>query len=166
MNLEEINRGIITNFALYIVNKKEGIEKHALAKIMYFAEQKHLAKYGAPISSQDFIAMEYGPVPSTTLDEIKFGKDFRIDGRRVYSTSSFNDEYLSVSAIECIEESFEENINLSFTERTDKSHDNAYNSTRLNSKMSKVKIAEAGGANEYMTSQIEESNQLRSLYGV
>jgi len=34
---------------------------HKIFKILYFADQKHLANYGRPIIGDHYIAMEHGP---------------------------------------------------------------------------------------------------------
>ena len=51
--------------ALYVLNAVPGkcIGKHELFKILYFASQKQLVRYGYPMIS-DFYAFKYGPVPS------------------------------------------------------------------------------------------------------
>ncbi len=49
---------------LYICNMLGGEwDKYSLLKILYFAEQKHLVKYGRPITGDNIIAMDFGPVP-------------------------------------------------------------------------------------------------------
>ena len=49
---------------LYIINNFNGIDKLRLAKILYFANQKHIKEYGRTIINDKFIAMRHGPVPS------------------------------------------------------------------------------------------------------
>ena len=44
---------------------------HRISKVLYFADQKHLTRYGRPIVGDTFIAMENGPVPSQTYDMVK-----------------------------------------------------------------------------------------------
>lgn len=69
------NREKAINAMLHICNSLGGTwDKYSLLKILYFAEQKHLAKYGRPITGDNIVAMEYGPVPSISYDEVKYSK--------------------------------------------------------------------------------------------
>lgn len=60
---------------LYITKKlMEGgikVGLHKVFKIFYFADQKHLSRYGRPITGDHYIAMEHGPVPSRIYDMVK-----------------------------------------------------------------------------------------------
>ena len=47
------------------------INLHKLFKSLYFAEQKHLVRYGRTIVGDKYIAMKDGPVPSKIFDLIK-----------------------------------------------------------------------------------------------
>lgn len=169
---------VIVNSLLYILNKFEGrtIGKHQLFKILYFAEKKHLAKYGKPITEDVYIAMEYGPVPSESLDIINYTKNnsgsldnsiheasnlLNCVGRNVIGLSEPDTEWLSNSEMLCLDESFNENKSLSFGQLTDKSHDSAWHSTERI--MENIKIAEAGGANESMLNYIQSKDELKRL---
>lgn len=55
----------------YIASKWEDVSAFYAAKILYFAEKQHLNKYARPIVADTFVAMPYGPVPSTLYDFIK-----------------------------------------------------------------------------------------------
>ena len=56
---------------LYILNETGGIDFYHLFKIIYFAEMKHLAKWGHRILSDPLCAMDYGPVPTMLYDAVK-----------------------------------------------------------------------------------------------
>jgi uncharacterized phage-associated protein len=45
-----------------------------ILKVLYFATQKHLARYGRAIVEDDFIAMPKGPVPSWLVQRRTEGK--------------------------------------------------------------------------------------------
>ena len=57
---------------LYVLNKTSDktIGKHELFKILYFASQKRLVKYGRAMIT-DFYALQYGPVPMELYDYLK-----------------------------------------------------------------------------------------------
>lgn len=44
------------------------INKMKVLKLVYFADRYHLRKYGRMITNDNYLAMEHGPVPSTTKD--------------------------------------------------------------------------------------------------
>jgi len=57
------------------------MNKMKALKLVFFADRYHLRKYGRLVSSDNYVAMEYGPVGSTTRDvlqenEITLGKGF------------------------------------------------------------------------------------------
>ena len=56
---------------LFILKQTKTTGFHELFKILYFAEKKHIAKYGSPILGDRFVAMKYGPVPSFIFDFLK-----------------------------------------------------------------------------------------------
>lgn len=151
---------------LYIATRLEDKSMHRIFKILYFAEKDHLVKYGMPITGDDFIAMEYGPVPSYIYDEVKLGRDNKsidpsslassitFDSRNNYinSTEEADLDEFSDSDIECLDLSILENKDVSFQLRTAKSHDeawnNAFNSGTSTKKMRVSDIAKAAGADE------------------
>ena len=171
------NISVISNSLLYILQKFEDatIGKHKLFKILYFAEQKHLAKYGKSITEDTYIAMPYGPVPSLALDIVNYEDNnafpnpemqeaksmLEVNDKFVTALSPPDLEWLSVSEIKCIDESFDENCNLTFGQLTDKSHDSAWNeASRL---MDKLKIAKAGGANDGVLNYMSYKEELKNL---
>ncbi len=165
MNFSELNKNIKINAALYLLNKAKRLDRHSLFKMLYFAEQKHVVRYGNYITDDNFIAMTYGPVPSALYDFIKGGdKNFKVNGMYITSDVMANDRFLSMSAIECLEESFLENIELDFQQRYDKSHGVAYNSAPLNSKISDVEIAKEGGASDDMLDFIRDNFGVKRQY--
>ena len=144
---------------LYICHSLGGNwDKYSLLKILYFAEQKHLAIYGRPITGDNMIAMPYGPVPSISYDEVKYSKAnpeyFDIQDNVVIAIAAPNLDCLSESDIECLNESIEENKDLGFSMLRNKSHDSAYewtiNNIGQNSTIPYTKIAEAAGAENGM----------------
>ncbi len=46
------------------------LTKLKVAKMLYFADKKHLLEFGAPIIGDVYFCMEFGPVPSFALNEM------------------------------------------------------------------------------------------------
>ncbi len=170
------NISIIINSLLYILNKfkDKTTGSHQLFKILYFAEQKHLSRFGKPITNDNYIAMEYGPVPSIALDIIKCNKKgfdhkelneaanlISTKGYYVTAIQEADVDWLSISERKCLDESVEENIKLSFGQLTDKSHDSAWN--KADHSMDLLEIAKAGGANKDLLNYISSKDELKNI---
>jgi uncharacterized phage-associated protein len=56
--------------ALNFLARREGgtIDKLKALKLVYFADRYHLRRFGRPIIGDEYLAMNYGPVPSGTKD--------------------------------------------------------------------------------------------------
>jgi uncharacterized phage-associated protein len=167
MNTLEEKIEIITSAMLYVLKHLGGrTDFHKLFKILYFAEQKHLVKYGSPICEDSFHAMNNGPVPSLAYDIVKSLREGRntylpyfktIGNYTVEAVSDPDMDCLSDSEQKCLIEAIEENRNLDFQTLTRKSHDAAWGATSRNREIDIVKIAEAGGADKQMLDYIEDS---------
>jgi uncharacterized phage-associated protein len=155
------------NSALYILQRLGGrTDFHKLFKILYFADQKHLATYGTSISGDLYVAMAHGPVPSKLYDVFKGVRDsigfeeqfanlFEIQGAyNINAKQKPNLEVLSESNVECLEESIAENHALTFDQLTRKSHKSAWDAA-TNDEMNVIEIAKEGGASEEMLKYIE-----------
>lgn len=156
---------------LYICQSLGGAwDKYSLLKILYFAECKHLMKYGRPITGDSMIAMEYGPVPSFSYDNVKKtssnAKYFEVDDTVIKALVKPNMDLLAESEVECLDESIKENCGLAFGALKKKSHDAAYDEARaqggLNSTISYLSIAKAAGAGKDLLNYISEKVELNS----
>ncbi len=172
MNTTAENITITVNTLLYIIGKLGGTgDFHKVFKILYFADQKHLVRYGSAITGDRYIAMSYGPVPSMAYDIVKslrndglmaqfhdqFSPYFELVGKSGLKAKINADrDYLSESEMRCIDESIEECAHLSFRERTERSHDSAWHKAENNGEMDLVDIARAGGADSGMITYISE----------
>jgi uncharacterized phage-associated protein len=148
---------------LYICQSLGGSwDKYSLLKILYFAEKEHLANYGRPITGDNFTAMEYGPVPSISYNEVQYSKvnpdNFLIKDNVVIAKVQPDLDCLSDSDVLCLEKSINENKHLDFGSLKNKSHDNAYDWTveniGLNSTIPYMLIAKSAGANQEMLDYI------------
>lgn len=149
---------------LFILKNVKKIGKHSLAKVLYFADQKHLVRYGRPIIGDDYIKMPYGPVPSAIYDGVKRNGMYKIlegaievKGNDIYPKLEPDMDELSESDIECLGQSIDENVHLSFGELKDKSHQLAWNSAQSSNSLNIQNIAKEGGACEDMLNHICES---------
>lgn len=157
--------------ALYVLKATGGTSDfHKMFKILYFADQKHLAKYGRPITGDNYVAMKNGPVPSNIYDILKsiraetifseYAKQFLpfFDVRFNHFVSAKQEpnlEILSETDIEILDEAINENKNLTFSQLTEKSHDFAYNQAIKDDYIPLLEIAKGGGANEAMLKYIQ-----------
>lgn len=157
------------NSLLFVASQLEKADTHKTYKILYFADQKHLLKYGRPIFGDMYVKMKYGPVPSfvkNVVDEEIEGLEEVVAKYHKYHIQPLaepNLDYLSESDIECLNESIEENKHLSFNDLTNKSHDEAYNKSSWS--INYLDMARAIGADEntlkYINQQmINDSIQL------
>jgi uncharacterized phage-associated protein len=170
MYAPEEKREIIINTLLYILQRLGGTgDFHKVFKILYFADEKHLARYGTAINPDKYEVKQYGPVPSMAYEILKSlrGDGFMVElkheftpyfeltnNHTVKAIAEPDMDYLSESEVQCIDESIEENQNLGFKGRTDKSHDTAYQNADEDGYISFIEMAKVGGANDAMIDYI------------
>jgi uncharacterized phage-associated protein len=130
---------------LYILKDfPEGIDYIKLFKILYFAQQEHLVRYGRPLVAESFYALKHGPVPSFSYKafqsaegKTESGKDFedflsgfgiKSEGERVYILSSVEPdrEELSVSDMKCLDLSVMNYMAVDSFDLSELSHDTAW----------------------------------------
>ena len=77
--IEEINK--IKAVVEYILQQMdEAVDYIHLFKVMYFAQEEHLAIYGAPMMMYDtFVARKHGPVPSLTYKVLRMAEGKTVD---------------------------------------------------------------------------------------
>jgi len=171
----EIDR--LKAIVLYVLNEVPGklLGKHELFKILYFASQKRLVKYGYAMIT-DFYAFQYGAVPSELFNYLKGGNNailssISIDDEAKYIISPKEQpdmEELSKADIECLNESIRENYGLSFYELLNKSHDSAWHKAWHNQVgkrgaiMDIIDIARAAGADDRTIEYIQEELDLEA----
>jgi uncharacterized phage-associated protein len=172
----------LTELVLFILGKTGGVDFYHAFKILYFAEMKHLAKWGSGIVPDEFCALKYGPVPTQLYDAVKeLNHPRMILSEELSEVIQFagedapnvllpkreaNLKYLSKSEIEALEQSIEENESLTFGQLMRKSHDEAWeeanrrtNGTNI---ISPVSMARVLNADDAMLEYIEEQMQIES----
>ena len=173
----------LTELVLFILGKTGGVDFYHAFKILYFAEMKHLAKWGSGIVPDEFCALKYGPVPTQLYDAVK-----ELDRPRMTLSEELSEviqfagedapnvllpkreanlKFLSKSEIEALEQSLEENKSLTFGQLMRKSHDEAWdeanrrvNGTNIISPISMAKVLHADNA---MLEYIEEQMRISSV---
>jgi len=178
----KINKDKAINALLFVASKTGGeIDIHRLSKILYFADQKHLIRYGRPITRDQYVPMDKGPVPSKVYDYFKAVRSNKETPLKNYCAEYFdvenwmhfimkeqpNLEMLSESEIECLSESIIENKDLGHDELIFKSHDAAYEQARSHShsRLSFLEMAKVAGASEEMLNyiQLKQENERAEL---
>lgn len=142
--MDRYDKERLVEIVLYVLNKTGELDYYTLLKTIYFAELKHLAKWGQRITADDVCAMPYGPVLSHLLDAIKSDSHEPELSRMLKSAFKFASEDAS-------------NIMLP----QNKSHDKIWLKNYREGKGKKViatmDLAESAHASEAMKEYIKES---------
>lgn len=177
--MDRYDKERLVEIVLYVLNKTGELDYNTLLKTIYFAELKHLAKWGQRITADDVCAMPYGPVLSHLLDAIKGDSHEPELSRMLKSAFKFasedasnimlplrqaNEDYLSESEKEAIDASIQENASLSFEQLKNKSHDKIWLKNYREGKGKKViatmDLAESAHASEAMKEYIKENLEI------
>ena len=165
----------IVEAVLYILNVTKGLDYYHVFKVLYFAEREHLKLWGTKILEDDFVAMEYGPVPTKLYNAVKNNAHTKELSSLFAESVSFAQpdaghvllpkrqadlDYLSASDIECLDKSITENAYLSFNRLVSKSHDAAWRAAGLLGVINPVVMASEAGADEDMQKYVGEQIQL------
>jgi uncharacterized phage-associated protein len=120
---------------LWFAAKRPGIDFHAILKLLFFADKRHLNTWGRPIVGDRYCALPYGPVAQTTYDLLKRDPlamevlqvedlPFEVQNRyRVRPLRTPDFTKFSESDIEVLEEIWAQYGQLNFNELTRASHD-------------------------------------------
>lgn len=128
---------------LYIAERVP--DMYAALKVLYFADKKHLEKYGRLLCGDSYVAMRHGPVPSGVYDLIKFARGdgfcasdypisdyFTMEGTTIVPSRTSNLALLSQSDIECLDFAIREYSDRPFAELQQLSHDRAWSASDEN----------------------------------
>lgn len=129
---------------LYIAAKLDSPTIHEVLKIRYFADKVHLAEYGFLASGDEYVAMKYGPVASNTYNLLKAARGdqsawlhpsfFAVvkgalqvaPNHSLICLRNPDLSQLSMADVECLDAAIEYYGNMNFRERTQLSHDAAW----------------------------------------
>lgn len=107
---QEFNLDKALAVVLYLAMRTPRPSFMSIAKLMYFGDKTHLERYGRIISSDRYVAMQHGPVPSNTYNLLRDSEIYSPHGFKVV------DDYfieaidppdlgeLSGSEVECLDE--------------------------------------------------------------
>jgi uncharacterized phage-associated protein len=140
---------------LYVARSLPERSQYWVLKAIYFADKRHLQRYGRFIFGEDYVAMEQGPVPSGAYDLVKaarglnpwcqepegVGSAFSMRGNYIIPLRDPDLDVFSKSDLECLDEAIEEVRPLSFGELKARSHDAAHEGSDENAFISVESIA-------------------------
>lgn len=168
---------------LYIIQSfPDGVDYIKLFKILYFAQQDHLVKYGKVIVDESFRAVKHGPVPTYTYKALQIAegkplegdfKDFllgiEVRDKKVYASMSPDMDYISGANKKCLEDAIEKYKDADPYDLSDMSHDSAWeeaNRRMLDDPQKNfitiIDIARAGKASETMVNYIREKQLVKN----
>jgi uncharacterized phage-associated protein len=109
------------------------------SKILYFADKRHLLRYGRPITGDNYFGMDHGPVPEKAYDIIKaalnknpkvppdFAEFLGVDASSKYprfvAKAAPDTDVFSVTDVEVLEEIFKEYGHMSAWKLRDLTHE-------------------------------------------
>lgn len=181
--IEEVNK--IKAVVEYILQQMGvAVDYIHLFKVMYFAQEEHLAVYGVPMMFDTFVARKHGPVPSLTYkvlrvaegktvdvtDELhSFASDLSLsesDGHQVVALAEgvqCDMDELSRSNVRILDKWIERCKDIESFDLSELSHDKAWQKavrqterTGEDTKISLYDMAAAGGASKDMLSVVKE----------
>ncbi len=165
--MDRLDKKILIEMALYILEITGGVDIYHLCKVLYFGQRRHLGTYGIPLVADDFHALPYGPVPTNLYDFFKKGDhDFQNVIKKgsqdaqciLFGKRNADRNYLSEADRETLDEVIKEYASLPFEVLKQKSHDEYWKrASEGNSKvMPLIDIARSAKASDGMIEYLEE----------
>ncbi len=162
---------------LYILQSfPEGVDYIKLFKILYFAQQEHLVKYGKVIVEDTFRAHTYGPVPAYLYKALQIAEGKSVEGdfsdflsgievrdKMVYATAAPDMDWISGAEKRTLDATIEKYKTVDSFDLSELSHDAAWKEAVARMKddpqksiITSIDIARAGDASEPMVDYIRE----------
>ena len=186
--IEEVNK--IKAVVEYILQQMGmAVDYIHLFKVMYFAQEEHLAIYGVPMMYDTFVARKHGPVPSLTYKVLRvaegktvdvtgelqaFASDLSLsmsDGHQVVTLADgvqCDMDELSRSNIRILDKWIEHCKDIKSFDLSELSHDKAWQKavrqterTGEDTKISLYEMAASGGASKDMLGVVKERQMNR-----
>lgn len=158
---------------LYILKRMGGVcDIHKCHKILYFADNEHLSKYGRSITGDAYVRMDFGPVPTciydlfkavrgdsyfaSQVDNVRQDCFHFVNNKDIAAVASPDMSYLSESDVEMLDKYIDQLKDKGFSEVSDASHGYAWSNTAQNGVISvRDRLTEMGDSDEYIN-YIEE----------
>ena len=174
-------QGIAIQAILYILKKMGGTcDIHKCHKILYFADNEHLSKYGRSITGDAYVRMDFGPVPTciydlfkavrgdsyfaSLVDDVRNGCFHFVNNKDIVAMRDPDMSYLSGSDLEMLDKYIEMLKEKGFGEVSDASHGYAWMHTAQNGVISvRDRLTEMGDSEEYIN-YIEEQMRAECDY--
>lgn len=168
---------------LYIMQSfPYGVDYIKLFKIIYFAQQDHLVRYGKVIVDDSFRALKHGPVPTYTYKALQvaegknldgdfkdFLKGMEVIGKKVFTSLAPDMDYISGSNKRSLDASVAKYGDADPYDLSDLSHDDAWKEawSRVQDDPQKnfitlIDIARAGKASKQMVDYIREKQIIKN----
>lgn len=153
---------------LYILKKMGGTcDIHKCHKILYFADNEHLSKYGRSITGDAYVRMDFGPVPTciydlfkavrgdsyfaSQVDDVRKGCFHFVNNKDIAAVAEPDMSYLSESDVEMLDKYIAQLKEKGFDEVSDASHGYAWSHTAQNGVISVCdRLTEMGDSEEYI----------------
>jgi uncharacterized phage-associated protein len=129
---------------LYLMGRQPDLSQYEIVKAIFLADSSHLNRYGRPVTYDNYVAMEHGPVPSLAYDALKPEYNFKakFSAERPWTSIPDKDnpnvnrytplreprrEYLSASDMKALDSALGTVLSLSFNQLRRLTHeDKAY----------------------------------------
>lgn len=94
---------------LYLCRRISDSDIYGICKLLYLTDKTSLEKYGRFIFGETYCAMQQGATPSNSYDLLKEASEITIEGleikgNQVIALRDANQDYLSESDIECLDQ--------------------------------------------------------------
>lgn len=168
---------------LYIMQSfPNGVDYIKLFKILYFAQQDHLVKYGKVLVEDSFKALKHGPVPIYTYKALQiaegkplegnfdeFLSDIQVRDKKVYTSAKPDMNYISGADKRCLDATIEKYKDIEPYDLSSLSHDSAWQEAMKRIKddpqknfITIIDIARAGKATQEMVDYIREKQIVKN----
>lgn len=154
---------VCREIALYILGKSKINTLDNLYKIQYLADKLHLFRYGCLIYDEIYNATQNGPIPTMMFKILNSDlKNFQIKFNQITSIRESDQNHITESSIECINEILEQWCigKLSLADYKDK----AWEKSVLNECISIIAIAESIPNSEKLVAYLkQECNEKKAI---
>lgn len=151
----------------------KGVNVNRLFLLLYFADLKHMGKYGSMVTGDTYIALKFGPAPFYILQLIKQLKDAPIEKAEhnykhyfkleedceLVARTSYDITHLSSSEVECMYETIHELKAYPLQDLCEKAKQRGWTSSNVFGEISLPDMALESGANQAMICYIETCYQ-------